>query len=106
MAELRGFEPLISASQATAREAAPPSGSARRNREGRPPHGGLLLPTLCSPPVRPSDLPRHPRRVNDGRLLIYGEALVAKPIERALDKPWLELDLGVRLEAIEFHRHF
>jgi hypothetical protein len=39
-------------------------------------------------------------------LLFYVETSVAKPIRRALDKPWLELDLGVRLEAIEFRRHF
>ena len=43
---------------------------------------------------------------DDGRPLLDSEASVAKAIERALDKPWLELDLGVRLEAIEFHRHF
>jgi hypothetical protein len=43
---------------------------------------------------------------DDGRLLFHIETSVAKPIQRALDKPWLELDLGVRLEAIEFHRHF
>jgi hypothetical protein len=95
-----------SAVQAPAREAAPPSGSARRNRKPRPSHRRLLLLTLCSPPVRPSDLPRRPRRGDDGHLLFYIETSVAKPIQRALDKPWLELDLGVRLEAIEFHRHF
>ena len=66
----------------------------------------LLPPQTMSPPVRPSDLPRRPRRGDDGHLLFYIETSVAKPIQRALDKPWLELDLGVRLEAIEFHRHF
>jgi hypothetical protein len=48
LVELRGFEPLTSASQASAREAAPPCGSPRRNREARPPHRRLLLPTYIS----------------------------------------------------------
>jgi hypothetical protein len=45
----RGFEPLISASQASAREAAPPSGSARRNREARRSHRRLLPPNAMFP---------------------------------------------------------
>jgi hypothetical protein len=69
-------------------------GSARLNSEGAPP-SALVSPTLCLPPVRPSDLPRRPRRGDDGRPLLDSEASVAKAIERALDKPWLELDLGV-----------
>ena len=56
--ELRGFEPLTSAARVP--------GSARLNSEGTPPHRRLLPPTLCFPPGRSSDLPRRPRRCDDG----------------------------------------
>jgi hypothetical protein len=45
------------------------SGSARLNGEGTPPHRRLLPPTLCFPPVGPSDLSRRPRRGHDDRPL-------------------------------------
>jgi hypothetical protein len=56
-----------------------------------------------SPAIGPSQASAPRRRRSP---LLDSEASVAKAIERALDKPWLELDLGVRLEAIEFHCHF
>ena len=100
--ELTGFEPLTSARAGTrSPEGRATPGSARLNSEAAPP-SALVSPKLCLPPVRPSDLPRCTRRGDDGRPLLDGEASVAKAIERALDKPWLELDLGVRSEAIEF----
>ena len=64
-----GIRTSASAAQAAAHRGGAATGSARRNRGGRPPHRRLLSPTLCSPPVRPSDLPRRPRRGDDGRLL-------------------------------------
>jgi hypothetical protein len=42
-------------------------GSARLNSEGAPP--SALVSPLYLPPVRPSDLPRRPRRGDDGCLL-------------------------------------
>ena len=64
--ELSGGVPLPEAGAA--------SGSARLNSEGTRSQRRLLPPTLCFPPVRPSDLPRRLRRCDDGCALhcIYG----------------------------------
>ena len=70
LVELRGFRTsdLRGAGGRSPEGGATPS-SARLNSEGAPP-SAPVSPTLCLPPVRPSDLPRRPRRGKDGRLLL------------------------------------